>query len=203
MRHRPRRHRMRVPGDVRRPQHEGGGFRAVGDRSRLRHVERPERPRLPIPAGLADPSASREAALRGGDPAAAPHGAERIDWDPRTQRCRSVWANNTRVHTQRHPVDEREDRPGLCDRAAGRQWGVEALDWATGRRRFFARAPTTGCSQDALDLLAQAPINPLLRPIVDELPQSCENSFYAATEVGPSGEIWTGTFLGLTIYRPA
>ena len=33
------------------------------------------------------------AALRGGDPQAAPYGGERIDWNPRRRRCVSRWAN--------------------------------------------------------------------------------------------------------------
>ena len=142
------------------------------------------------------------AGLRGGDPAAAPHGAQRIDWDPERRRCHSVWANR-RVSVP-NGIPAMSARSGLAYTIAQRRgfWGVEALDWDTGRSKFFAPASATGCGQEALDLLAQAPVNTLLRPVLDELPQSCENSFYAATEVGPGGAIWTGTFLGLTIYRP-
>ena len=34
------------------------------------------------------------AALLGGDPDLAPFGIERIDWDPETRTCRSIWAND-------------------------------------------------------------------------------------------------------------
>ena len=53
-------------------------------------------------------------------------------------------------------------------------WGLEGLDFATGASRLWV--PTT--------------------------PLPSENSFYAATEIGPDGAIWTGTFGGITIYRP-
>ena len=155
-----------------------------------------------FPADTNDLVRTAEAALRGGDPGAAPHGAERVDWDPTTQTCHSVWANKRVSIPNGIPSMSAKSNLayGMGQRAG--DWGVEAMDWDTGKRRFFAPAPTTGCPQEALDLLAQAPVNALLRPILDELPQSCENSFYAATEVGPGGDIWTGTFLGLTIYRP-
>ena len=34
----------------------------------------------------------------------------------------------------------------------------------------------------------------------ERLPKSCENSFYAATEVGPDGAIYQGTWYGATRY---
>ena len=43
---------------------------------------------------------------------------------------------------------------------------------------------------------------PALDDIVERLPNSCENSFYAATEVGPDGSIYTGTFRGVSSYLP-
>ena len=39
-----------------------------------------------FPDGLPAVLLNALAALRGGDPAATPHGVERIDWNPRTQR---------------------------------------------------------------------------------------------------------------------
>jgi hypothetical protein len=82
------------------------------------------------------------------------------------------------------------------------RWGVEALDWQTGRSRFFARAEPHSCSAVALGYLDTAGVRSIFDPVLAELPQSCENPAYAATEIGPGGTIWTGTFLGLTIYRP-
>jgi hypothetical protein len=84
----------------------------------------------------------------------------------------------------------------------GGAWGVQALDWRTGRSEFFAPAGERPCSPTALGYLGQGPSLAALGDVLAELPGSCENSFYAATEVGPGGAIWTGTFYGLTIYRP-
>ena len=53
----------------------------------------------------------------------------------------------------------------------------------------------------ALGYLDAGGVRSVFDPVLTELPLSCENSAYAATEIGPGGTIWTGTFLGLTIYR--
>ena len=152
-----------------------------------------------VPAG---PLRNALAALRGGDPAAAPRGAERIDWDPRARRCRSRWANRT--VSIPNAIPSMSTATGLAYGIGQRdgRWGVEALDWRTGHSAFFARAAPHTCSDTVLGYLEQAGTRPLFEPLAAELPQSCENSFYAATEVGPAGTIWTGTFMGLTIYRP-
>ncbi len=142
------------------------------------------------------------AALRGGDPAAAPYGAERIDWNPRTRRCRTRWANPT--VSIPNAIPSMSARSGLAYGIGqrGGAWGVQALDWRTGRSVFFAPAGERRCSPTALRYLGQGPSLAALGDVLAELPGSCENSFYAATEVGPGGAIWTGTFYGLTIYRP-
>ena len=142
------------------------------------------------------------AALRGGDPNAAPQGAERIDWSQRKRRCRSVWANR-RVSIPNGIPSMSSDSAlayGIGQRRG--RWGVEAMSWHTGRSKFFARAEPHVCSDTALGYLETAGLRSTFDPILAELPLSCENSTYAATEVGPGGTIWTGTFLGLTIYRP-
>ncbi len=142
------------------------------------------------------------AALRGGDPRAAPKGAERIDWNPRTRRCRSVWSNRTVSIPNGIPSMSTATNLayGVGQRAGA--WGVEALDWTTGRSRFFARAKSAPCDAKARGFLQQGGVLAVFDPVLKELPRSCENSFYAATEVGPGGTIYTGTFLGMTIYRP-
>jgi hypothetical protein len=81
------------------------------------------------------------------------------------------------------------------------RWGVEALSWRTGASKFFARAEPHACSDTALGYLDAGGVRSVFDPVLTELPLSCENSAYAATEIGPGGTIWTGTFLGLTIYR--
>jgi hypothetical protein len=149
------------------------------------------------------PFRSALAALRGGDPKAAPHGAERIDWNPRTRKCHSVWAN--RKVSIPNAIPSMSSESGLAYGAGQRNgaWGVEALDWRTGRSRFFARARPHRCSDTVMGYLDRSVPRSVSGPLLAELPNSCENSFYAATEVGPGGTIWTGTFNGLTIYRPS
>ncbi len=140
-------------------------------------------------------------ALEGGNPDQAPFGIERIDWDPATRTCRSVWANGeisipNGIPTMSQATDlfyGIGQRDGL--------WGVEGVDFETGESRLFAPGSMTECSQEALDS-----INPLLRVFIqdslDRMPGSCENSFYAGTEVGPDGAIVTGTFQGASKYTP-
>ena len=154
-----------------------------------------------FPDGLPAVLLNALAALRGGDPAATPHGVERIDWNPRTQRCHSVWAN-PRVSIP-NGIPSVSQRSGLFYgiRLEDGEWGVGGLDWRTGRSRFFAPSPGGPCSETAIGYLEQSGTLPVLGPVLDELPNSCENSFYAATEIGPKRSIWTGTFLGLTRYQ--
>jgi hypothetical protein len=142
------------------------------------------------------------AALRGGDPEAAPYGAERIDWDPRTRRCRSVWANRTVSIPNAIPSMSTATNAAYGIGQRNGAWGVEALDWSTGRSRFFARSQQTRCSRGVFDFLNRAGLRAVFAAILAELPNSCQNSFYAATEVGPGGAIFTGTYYGLEIYRP-
>lgn len=142
------------------------------------------------------------AALRGGDPQAAPYGGERIDWNPRRRRCVSRWANP--LVSIPNAIPSMSAATGLAYGVGqrGGRWGVHALSWRTGRSAFFAPARPHPCSATVLGILDGLGVRALFDPVFADAPQSCENSHYAATEVGPGGTIWTGTFLGLTIYRP-
>ncbi len=152
-----------------------------------------------VPAGILR---NALAALRGGDPAAAPYGAERIDWNPRTRRCFSRWANPIVSIPNAIPSMSSATNLAYGIGQRGGRWGVQALDWRTGRSEFFAPARPHACTATANRFLGESPAGAALAGVLAELPLSCENSFYAATEVGPGGAIWTGTFFGLTIYRP-
>jgi hypothetical protein len=143
------------------------------------------------------------AALRGGDPEAAPHGAERIDWDPKKQMCKSKWVNKKVSIPNGIPSMSTATNSAYGIAQEDGEWGVAALNWKTGKSRFFAKAQEQACDQAEVDKLnLPAVANALFGPTVEELPNSCNNSTYAATEVGTGGSIWTGTFLGVTIYRP-
>jgi hypothetical protein len=141
------------------------------------------------------------AALLGGDPEVAPFGIERIDWNPETRGCQSVWANDQ--------ISIPNGIPGMSQATdlfygIGQRdgvWGLEGVDFDTGGSRLFAPASVTECSQEVIDGL-----NPLLlffvADLLERLPGSCENSFFAGTEVGPGGAIVTGTFQGASKYTP-
>lgn len=152
-------------------------------------------------AGIGGTTASALAALEGGNPEQAPRGIERIDWDPEARACRSVWANTELSIPNGIPT--MSAATGLVYGVGQRdgQWGVEAVDFGTGESRFWL--PSSGAPCEAGALAAVDPARrPALEDILDRLPNSCENSFYAATEVGPDGSIYTGTFLGVTSYLP-
>jgi hypothetical protein len=108
-------------------------------------------------------------------PANAQRGLERIDWDPKTRTCKSVWANQ-RVAIP-NAVPGMSSETGLVYGIGVRNgvWGLEGIDFDTGKDALWVPAGAT----------------------------ATENSFFAGTEVGPDGRIWTGTFQGITSYAPA
>jgi hypothetical protein len=108
------------------------------------------------------------------DPANAPYGVERIDWDPGTRTCRSRWAN--RDVSIPNGVPTMSSATGLVYGIGQRQgiWGLEGLDFDTGERKLWR--PTS--------------------------PEPTENSFFAAATIGPEGTLYSGTFLGITAFRP-
>jgi len=124
-------------------------------------------------AGLPPQQRQVAAALAGEDPANAPYGMERIDWDPKTRTCKPVWANKDISIPNGIPT--LSSSSGLVYGQGQRNgvWGLEGLDIATGASK--------------------------LRVDVGPGPQS--NSLYAATEVGPDGAIWQGVGGGIDIYR--
>ncbi|HEY5730686.1 MAG TPA: hypothetical protein VIS72_11580 [Anaerolineales bacterium] len=42
-----------------------------------------------------------------------------------------------------------------------------------------------------------------MMPVLSLNPDDCENSFFAATEIGPDGTIYTGTLLGVSKFTPS
>ena len=100
-------------------------------------------------------------------------GLERIDWDPETRTCKTVWSNPEASIP--NAVPSMSSATGLIYGIANRGgiWGLQGTSFATGK--------------DALWVPASAEVT--------------ENSFFAMTTVGPGDSIWTGTPFGLTIYR--
>ncbi|WP_148613386.1 hypothetical protein [Nocardioides rubriscoriae] len=113
------------------------------------------------------------AAELGGDPRQAPHGMERIDWHPRTRTCSVTWVNETVSIPNAIPTLSTES--GLIYGQGQRRgvWGLEGVSLRTGR------------------------------VVLHEVsgPTPAGNSFYAATEVGPDGDVWQGTSGGIDVYR--
>ena len=150
----------------------------------------------PIGDGVPGVLRNALAALYGGNPLYAPHGVERVDWIPSKGKCRTRWTSKASIP---NGVPTMSQRTGLFYGIGLRRgsFGVRALDFETGRSRMFAEAPTQDCPEADLD----PKIEPFLAPALEAAPNYCENSFYAATEVGPDRTIYTGTFGGVTIYR--
>lgn len=113
------------------------------------------------------------AALAGGDPGNAPHGIERLDWNPRTRTCSAKWAN--REVSIPNGIPSMSTASGLIYGIGqrGGTWGLEGIDFATGASALR----------------------------VDSTATPDNNSAYAATTVGPGGAIWTGTLAAFTIFR--
>lgn len=122
---------------------------------------------------LLPPNLRPASALTGNIPANGPRGMERIDWDPRTRTCHSVWAN--REVSIPNAVPTLSTESGLIYGAGVRDavWGLEGVDFRTGESRLWV--PTT--------------------------PLPTENSFFAATTVGPDGSIWVGGTSGISVFR--
>jgi hypothetical protein len=153
---------------------------------------------FPVPA-----LATALAALEGGNPEVAPKGIERFDWDPETRTCGSVWTNSELSIPNGIPT--MSAAAGLMYGIGLRDgiWGLEGVDFATGESKLFVPSVQQPCSQEEIDQLAASPLGPILSPVVERLPGSCENSFFAATEVGPDGTVYTGTFQGASRFTPA
>ncbi len=139
-------------------------------------------------------------ALEGGIPDKAPYGVERIDWDPQTKSCATAWANAQISIPNGIPAIS--EASGLVYGAGQRdgQWGLEGLDFETGESRVWVAAGPGTCAQDYLDLVA---LLPGVADILDQVPDSCENSVFAATTVGPDGMVYQGTLNGMTRYVPS
>jgi hypothetical protein len=140
--------------------------------------------------------------LAGGIPEHAPRGAARIDWDPVTRTCSTVWENPRASFPTGIPMVSRgsglflDNSLGWAD---GRPvFGVRALDAETGRTRWFVPGAHQGCGdrlESLLDLVgARAPDAPF-EVVTDNI---CENANFAGMTMDSEGRIYTGTSYGLS-----
>ncbi len=104
----------------------------------------------------------------------APHGIERIDWRPRSQTCKVKWANPEVSMPNGIPTMSVES--GLVYDVGQHDgtWGLSGVDFDSGKERLF----------------------------VPSSAEPFENSFFAASQIGPRGAVWTGNLHGLTVFRP-
>lgn len=139
-------------------------------------------------------------ALEGGLPDKAPFGLARIDWDPDSRTCSTIWENSE--ISVPNGIPSISEGAGIVYGAGQRdgQWGLEGLDLETGVSRVWVPAGPGTCLGDSLGLAA---ILPGVADVLEIVPDSCENSVYAATTVGPDGVVYQGTLNGMTRYVPA
>lgn len=104
----------------------------------------------------------------------APHGIERVDWRPRSRSCTVRWANPD--VSMPNGIPTMSVGSGLVYDVGLRDgvWGLSGVDFRTGEERLF----------------------------VPSSAEPFENSFFAASQIGPRGAVWTGNLHGLTVFRP-
>ena len=103
----------------------------------------------------------------------APPGIEQFAWDPTKREARRTWVVPDVSCPNGIPTMSRPDATFFCIGKRGANWTLEALDWETGALRFTR---TLG-------------------------PGLTYNSTYAATEIGPDGAVYSGTFSGVVRVR--
>lgn len=103
----------------------------------------------------------------------AASGLARVDWDPQTRTCKTVWENPDVSIPNAVPSMSSATNQiyGISNRSG--VWGLQGVDFDTGEVSFFSPASA----------------------------EFTENSFFAMTTVGPDDTVWTGTPFGVTIYR--
>ena len=113
------------------------------------------------------------AQLAGGTPGNEPRGAARIDWDPTTRTCHTVWENPDVAIPNTIPTMSAATNMMYAVGVENGTWTLLGVDWDTGKVRLSV--PT-----------AAVPT---------------ENSLWAATTVGPDGAVYSGTFGGVTRWQ--
>jgi hypothetical protein len=159
-------------------------------------------PTINPPSGLPFDAVAQNlvSALEGGIPEKAPFGLERIDWDPATRTCETIW-ENAEVSIP-NSIPSISEATGLIYGTGQRdgQWGLEGLDFESGDSRVWVPAGDGVCPGDGGGVAGALPGVP---EVLEVVPDSCENSVYAATTVGPDGMVYQGTLAGYTRYVPA
>lgn len=104
----------------------------------------------------------------------APYGVEKFEWNPQTRQLDVAWFNNDISCPNGIPTMSTASNLFYCIGQRNAVWNLEALDWDTGSSAFYR------------------PMSSLF----------IHNSFYASTQIGPYGDIWTGTTSGVVQLAP-
>lgn len=104
----------------------------------------------------------------------APFGIEKFVWDPDLDALTTAWVVDDISCPNGIPTASAPTGLMYCWGKRGETWTLEAIDWEQGTPRFHVPLG------DGIDF----------------------NSVYAATEVGPNGEIWSGVWGGAVRVRP-
>jgi hypothetical protein len=108
-------------------------------------------------------------------PGVAPYGIEKFTWNPSKGKLTTTWVNQEVSLPNGIPSMSTDTGLIYCIGQRNSAWTLEAIRWDTGESAFFYKMT----------------------------PRERENSFYAATEIGPDSSIYTGTIFGISQFRPA
>ncbi len=150
--------------------------------------------------------------LAGGDPAQTAHGVARVDWDPQTRSCRTVWENPTASFPNGVPMISRGSDVVLGNslqvQPDGRAvFGVHALDLGTGESRWFVPGAAQECAPGVVAGLLATGTSTVSGEMANNVPtltggNACENGFYSGMTMGSDGSIYTGTIAGISRFAP-
>lgn len=104
----------------------------------------------------------------------APYGVQKFEWNPQSRQLVVAWVNQEISCPNGIPTMSTASNLFYCIGQRNGVWNLEAIDWTTGVSAFY-------------------------RPM-SALP--IHNSFYASTQIGPWGDIWTGTTTGVVQLAP-
>lgn len=107
-------------------------------------------------------------------PRYAPYGVEKFAWNPVTRKVDVAWVNTSISCPNGIPTMSTATQMFYCVGQRKGVWNIEGLDWNTGASVFYKP-------------LSTLPIH---------------NSFYASTQIGPWGDIWSGTTTGVMQIAP-
>ncbi len=96
------------------------------------------------------------------DPAVAPVGVQKFEWDPKRQRFESVWVRSDLSSPSSTPAISAHDRQLNCVTIHDGNWAFETLDWDTGATRaIYTLGPSQRWNPIQLSLQLMANGDPI------------------------------------------